>query len=259
MAAQTMTSPLNTLANTEATIQALATKFNFDPVEARKVVAAAFARALQAELPIDAKQAVAETSGLAADAKPKRVPAAFELWSQANRADIRATLPEGTKSPEVNKALREAWKALDDEARAPFVEESKRLRAAAKPPADPNAKRTRRRKDPNAPKGPKNAFMRYADTVRPALIAAARADLVGDAKVNMSEIARKMGVMWKALDDEVKAPFETAFKNDKARYAIDKAEWDAKQALAAEGVDVAAAEADVSEAILEDRQKEIYA
>ncbi len=255
MAAQ-MTSLLNTLANTEAVVQALASKYNFDPIEGRQIVAAAFARALQSELPLDAKQAVAETSGLAADAKPKRVPAAFDLWAKENRTDIRATLPEGTKSGDVTKALRAAWKDLDDEAKAPFTEESKRLRAGAKPPADPNAKRTRRRKDPSAPKGPKNAYMRYADTVRAQLMEAARAELAEGEKIKMADIAKQIGAQWKELPADQKAPFEQAFEEDKARYAVEKAEWDAKPALAAEGADGAQAE-DENEAAAASEQ-EIY-
>lgn len=226
-----MTQLLNTLANTDAVIAALAAKYGFDPKEARTTVAAAFARSLQAELPMDATQAVAETSGLAADTKSKRVPAAFDLWATKDkRTELRASLPDGTKSREVTQAMRKAWADLSDDEKAPFVAESKRLRAEAKPPADPNAKRTRRRKDPNAPRGPKNAFMRYADTVRPGLIEAARAGLEGNAKINMADIGRKMGVMWGELPAEQKTPFEQAFEEDKARYAEEKAAYDTAKA-----------------------------
>jgi hypothetical protein len=260
MAATQMTSLLNTLANTDMVILALSAKFEFDPVEGRQIVAAAFARAIQAEHPLDAKQAVAETSGLA-NTKPARVPAAFDLWSKENRAAVRTGLPEDTKSAEVTKALREAWKTLEDDVKAPFVEESKRLRAAAKPPTDPNAKRVRRKKDPNAPKAPKNAYMRFADTVRDSVIAAARAELKEDQKIKMSEIAKLIGQMWKETPADEKAPFEQEFEADKVRYATEKTEYVAKlEAQAAGAAAAAPAAEEAGEADAEDSASgsEIY-
>jgi hypothetical protein len=239
------------------TIQTLANKYGFDPVEAQKVVNHAYAAALTAETPIDATQAVAQTTGLPTG-KPKRVPAAFDLWSKQARASIRdqlnSALLEGAdkaKSAEVTKALREAWKALPDDAKAPFNAESKALRLAAKPPADPNAKKTKKAKDPNAPNKPKNAFMRFSDdnraTVKAELQATLDAQTAEDAEltaaiaagtakaptVQMAAVAQVLGAQWKELGADERQPYDLAAQADKERYALEKAAYDEQKAAAA--------------------------
>ena len=223
-----MTSLLNTLANTDMVIKALAEKYNLDFTEARKTALAAFAHALQSELPMDAKTAVAETSGLAAT-KPKRTPAAFDLWAKDARAEIKTGMPEGTKSAEVTKALRKAWKTVTDEVKAPFNDEAKALRAAAKPISTKMTKKEKKAaKDPNAPKRPTNAYMRYAADVRVEVRAAQPEG------TQMSEVAKVIGAQWKELSADDKAPYEQAAQDDKVRYAEAKAEYDAQKQATAE-------------------------
>jgi hypothetical protein len=219
------------------TIETLSAKYGFDPIEAQKVVNHAYAAALTSTTPIDATQAVAQTSGLPTG-KPKRVPAAFDLWSRVARTEIRdqlnAALPDGAnkaKSGEVTKALRDTWNALPDEAKESFVAETKALRLAAKPPTDPNAKKAKKVKDPNAPKCAKNAFMYYSDDVRDAIKAqleAGREDPI--VKIQMSDVAKVIGAQWRELGADERNSYDLAAVADKARYTMEKAAYNAQKA-----------------------------
>ena len=234
-------SPLiNSLADVNRVISTLASKYGFDAAEGRKVVAAAVIEGAWAwcaapasepvtELAAAAPAPAPEASAPAAEVSPKRAPAAFDLWAKENRGPMRKELPAGTSSGAVNKALRLAWKNdISDDAKAPFVAESQRLRVAAKPPAVPSTKTVRPKKDPNAPKGPQNAYMRFAGSVRAQIKAeleAARDD--PSVFVSVGAVAKVTGAQWKALDADAKAPYEEAAATDKARYVKEKTAYDA--------------------------------
>jgi len=225
----TMVTLLNSLTNIEFVIKALAEKYNFDPTEARKLVFAAFAAQLQSDTPIDAQRAVATATGaVTADGKPKRTPAAFDLFAKEHRTTKREELPEGTKSAGVTAALRDDWRNLSDEEKLPFVNEAKRLREAAKPPVDPNSKKAKRAtKDENAPKRPKNAYMLYAGEVRETVKAELEAARENpEMKIRMADISRKTGEKWNKLNAELKAPYEQQAALAKEKYTRAKEIYD---------------------------------
>ena len=64
--------------------------------------------------------------------------------------------------------------------------------------------KAKKAKDPNAPKRPLNAYMKYAQVVRPAL---AKEMKEADPKCKVTDIAKAIGVMWKALSDEERAEY----------------------------------------------------
>jgi len=224
-----MLSLLNNLTNLDAAIKTLATKFGFNADEGRKLVFAAYAAQLQSDTPMTPERAVATATGaVTADGKPKRTPAAFDLYAKDQRTTKRATLPEGTKSAEVTAALRVDWRNLSDEDKQPFVTEAKRLREAAKPRVDPNSKKAKKAaKDPNAPKRPKNGFMLFSDEIRgdvKAELEAAREN--PEIKIQQKDVARKLGEMWKALGEDDKAPYEQSAAIAKEEYTRAKAIYD---------------------------------
>lgn len=237
---------INNLTNLDAAIKTLATKFGFDANEGRKLVFAAYAAQLQSDTPMTAERAVATATGaVTADGKPKRTPAAFDLFAKEKRTAKRTTLPEGTKSAEVTAALREDWRNLSVEDKQPFVAEAKRLREAAKPPVDPNSKKAKKAaKDPNAPKRPKNGFMLFSDEVRgdvKAELEAAREN--PEIKIQQKDVARKLGEMWKALGPDDKAPYEQQAAIAKEEYTRAKAIYDEQKKEAADAAAPAAAPA----------------
>lgn len=234
---------INNLTNLDAAIKTLATKFGFDADEGRKLVFAAYAAQLQSDTPMTAERAVATATGaVTADGKPKRTPAAFDLFAKDQRTAKRAALPEGTKSAEVTAALREDWRNLSDEDKQPFVTEAKRLRDAAKPPVDPNSKTAKKAaKDPNAPKRPKNGFMLFSDDVRATVKDELETALENpEVKIQQKDVARKLGEMWKELGPDDKAPYEQQAAIAKEEYTRAKAIYDEQKKNEKEATDAAA-------------------
>lgn len=220
---------LNNLTNVDSAIKTLASKFSFDADEGRKLVFAAFATQLQSDTPMTPERAVATVTGaITANGKPKRTPAAFDLFAKERRTAKREELPNGTKSTEVTAALRDDWRNLSDEDKQPFVAEAKRLRQAAKPPVNPNSKKTKKAtKDPNAPKRPKNGFMLFSDEVRTevkAELEAAREN--PEVKIRQADVAKRMGEMWKELGEDDKAPYEQQAAIANEEYSRAKAIYD---------------------------------
>ena len=75
-------------------------------------------------------------------------------------------------------------------------------------------------KDPNEPKRPQNGYMRFAASVREEVKAKHNLTSVAD-------IAKKIGEMWKAMPETKKAPFEAAYKKEKAAYDVAIAKYKA--------------------------------
>ena len=224
-----MASLLNNLTNVDSAIDTLAIKYGFDANEGRKLVLMAFAAQLQSDVPMTPELAVATATGtITADGKPKRTPAAFDLFTKKNRTAKRAALPEGTGSSDVTKALREDWHTLSDEDKEPFVTEAKRLRDAAKPLVDLNSKKAKKAaRDEDAPKRPKNGFMLFSDDVRGNIVSefeAAREN--PEIKIQQKDVARKLGELWKGLSEDDKAPYEQQAAIAKETYTRAKAIYD---------------------------------
>ena len=64
--------------------------------------------------------------------------------------------------------------------------------------------KAKKAKNPDAPKRPLNAYMKYAQAVRPAL---AKEMKEADPKCKVTDVAKAIGVMWKALSDEERAVY----------------------------------------------------
>ena len=82
-------------------------------------------------------------------------------------------------------------------------------------------------KDPNKPKRGKSAFMFFCDKYRPDLIAAQKKK----GKVNIGEIAKRLGADWKKLKDNQKKSFDVAAAKDKERYEKEIGEYNEKHGL----------------------------
>jgi len=220
---------LNNLSNVDSVIKTLADKYHFDANEGRKLVFAAFAAQLQSETPMTPERAVATATGaVTPDGKTKRPPAAFDLFAKEKRTAKRTELPEGTKSADVTAALREDWRKLSDEDKAPFVAEAKRLRDAAKPPVDPNSKKAKKAsKDPDAPKRAKNAFMLFSDDVRSDVKTELEATRENpEVKIRQADVAKRIGEMWKELGEDEKMQYEQVAAINKENYTRAKAIYD---------------------------------
>lgn len=92
--------------------------------------------------------------------------------------------------------------------------------SAATPAPEAPTKKAKKVKDPKAPKGALTAFMFYSNEVRKEV-------QESDSSLKMTDIAKKIGEMWKALSDEEKKPYLAKAAADKARFEKEKASYNA--------------------------------
>ena len=220
--------------NADAIIDILSAAYGFDKTEARKVIAQGLIKSLQQS--IDTPVAVTQPV-VVADESDAKIPTPIELWSSENRARIASELPQGTKKGAITAAVKEAWKNLPKDEKAAVKARVKAMKG----------KTTRRKKNPDAPKAPQNAFMRFAATKRADIkkeLEDAREDQT--VKIKASDVQTRIGTLWAELPTEEKKPFEDAYKADKAAYQIAKAEFE-KSGAAAPNTDGEAAAAAADE------------
>jgi hypothetical protein len=70
-------------------------------------------------------------------------------------------------------------------------------------------------KDPDKPKRTRSAFFYFSEEQRPRLMDKVRK---GGGKVNIGNISKQLGSMWKALSPKKREKYDTMNKKDKARY-----------------------------------------
>jgi hypothetical protein len=217
--------------NADAIIDILSTTYGFNKTEARKVVAQGLIMSLQQSIdePAAAATAAATQPVVVADepasdaesdastTAPAKIPTPIELWSTENRERIASELPQGTKKGAITIAVKEAWKNLPEDEKTAVKARVKALKGNT----------TRRKKNPEAPKAPQNAFMRFAATKR-ADIKKELEDASEDqtSKIKAADVQKRIGTLWAELTTEQKKPFEDAYKADKAAYQVAKAEFE---------------------------------
>lgn len=86
----------------------------------------------------------------------------------------------------------------------------------------------RPKKDPNAPKGAKSAYMCYNAAVRPKIAAE-------NPGMAVTEIAKIIGAKWNGLTDEEKVEYNQQAQEDKERYKRDMADYKPPEGFDASG------------------------
>jgi len=74
-------------------------------------------------------------------------------------------------------------------------------------------------KDPNAPKKPTTSFFVFSSEQRPLLKQT-------QPELKVTEVAKEMGRLWKAMDDHEKAKYEAIADQDRKRYNVEFAEYE---------------------------------
>ena len=85
------------------------------------------------------------------------------------------------------------------------------------------------KKDPNAPKGIRSAYMLWCEANRTSV-------KEQHPTFKMTDIAKELGNLWKTVEDEVKAEFREKSAADKERYAQEKEAYEQQLALATGGL-----------------------
>jgi hypothetical protein len=165
--------------------------------------------------------------------KPKKAMSGYFFFTNDRRESLIAERPELAKDvTQIAKALGVEWSTMDEAARQPFAEQAAadKLRYAKqmesyvplekilvtnpskmqKRKADKAARK--KNKDKNAPKRGASPYFLFTKEARPKL-AAEFPDL------KITEIAVKLGQMWKALSEAEQKPYYELAAADKERYA----------------------------------------
>ncbi|KAG0283358.1 Non-histone chromosomal protein 6 [Linnemannia gamsii] len=84
-------------------------------------------------------------------------------------------------------------------------------------------KKKRAKKDPNAPKNPLSAYLLFCNDHRDDVKAK-------NPDASFGAIGRLLGDMWRGYSESQKAPYNAKHEKAKAKYAVEKAAYDAKKA-----------------------------
>ena len=86
-------------------------------------------------------------------------------------------------------------------------------------------------KDKDLPKRPNSAYFIFSNEKRPSLMEKSKKE---NGKVNVTDVSKELGKMWKELNAKKKKPFEDKAAKDKERYEKEMAEYNAKKQVEAE-------------------------
>lgn len=132
---------------------------------------------------------------------------------------------------ERTQKMASAWKALSEEDRKPYVEQSKgdkkRYEEALdafleENPEVTKANKRKRKREEGEPKRAKTAYIFYTIDNR-TKVQSENPDM------KTTEIMSELGKQWKSLDDSKKSKYVEMAKNDSDRYKQEKEAWDAKK------------------------------
>mmetsp|Transcript_18496 Transcript_18496/g.26118 ORF Transcript_18496/g.26118 Transcript_18496/m.26118 type:complete len:953 (+) Transcript_18496:319-3177(+) len=157
---------------------------------------------------------------------PKRAKTAFMYFSTANRARLKEENPDASFG-ELGKLVGEAWKNLSEDDKEMYERKANSDKERYKTEmadysadedfdndddSDKDTKSSgKAKKDPNAPKGAKSAYILFLSEQREK-IKAKNPDL------NFAELSKKVGATFKALSDEEREKWDQLAKQDKQRY-----------------------------------------
>ncbi len=82
-------------------------------------------------------------------------------------------------------------------------------------------------KDPAKPKRPTSGYLYFCEAARPKLMEKMKGKK--NKKINLGDIAKELGAMWKGLSDNDKKPYADKSQKDKERYLDEMEKYTANQ------------------------------
>eukprot|EP00931_Biecheleriopsis_adriatica_P005280 TRINITY_DN106804_c0_g1_i1.p1 TRINITY_DN106804_c0_g1~~TRINITY_DN106804_c0_g1_i1.p1 ORF type:complete len:205 (+),score=74.44 TRINITY_DN106804_c0_g1_i1:74-688(+) len=159
--------------------------------------------------------------------QPKKAPTAYFLWLSDNRAAIQREIGS-MKGPDVSKAAGLKWKDLSATNKVPYEKKAAEEKATydkameeftnqggvrVRSTKSKGDKGEKRKKDPNRPKKPAGgAYGCFLAEKRESIVKL----LPGGHKI--TDVTKKAGEMWKALEGTEKKRFETAYQEKVKAY-----------------------------------------
>lgn len=147
--------------------------------------------------------------------RPKRPQSAYFIFMGDYREKCKRTGESDTSNvTEFTKLASAKWKALNEEDKKPWEERAaldkqryEREMSTYEPPPGMSGSRSRKKKDPYAPKRPKSGYLHY--------LAAFRAK---HPELGHKEMVSKGAESWTGLTDDAKAPYNALFEKGKVEY-----------------------------------------
>ena len=158
---------------------------------------------------------------------PKGAKSAYIFFGDKERAKIIKENPNFSPT-EIMTELGKRWKELSEKEKRPYEKEAEKDKARyseamkSYEPAerdDDEKQGKRQKKDPNAPKNAKSAYIFFTMKKRASIASGS----------SPTEIMQKLGKMWSAMSEAEKKPYEDSAKKDKERYEREMAKYKRKQ------------------------------
>ncbi|XP_048389243.1 high mobility group protein B1b [Stegostoma tigrinum] len=159
--------------------------------------------------------------------KPRGKMSSYAFFVQTCREEHKKKHPDSSVNfSEFSKKCAERWKSMSSKEKLKFEDKAKedkiRWEKEMKNYEPPKgAKKTKKKKDPNAPKRPPSAFFVFCSDWRPKIKEENPGASIGDT-------ARKLGLLWNATSASDKIPYEKRAAKLKERYEMDLAAYRAK-------------------------------
>lgn len=162
---------------------------------------------------------------------PKRGRSPYICFTMEKRLEIKASLPPTAKVTEIMQKIAEAWRALSDDEKIPWVEKAAADKARYEEEklsyrGPLRVKNRRAKKNPDAPKRAMSGFLFFSQIRRSEL----KAEYP---ELKNTDISKLLGEEWKKMSDDIKNPFLNKGISDRERYREEMKGWTAKVAQAA--------------------------
>jgi len=167
--------------------------------------------------------------GLKDENAPKRPLSGYMAWQNTVRAKVTKSMPEGSGIGDLGKKMGEMWNKMSDAQKAPFQKKYKSEMEKFNKKMDKykttkqyadfqkkkeqhkadSVKKSKFKKDENAPKRPLTAYILFGNDNRDKLVAGG---------LSFTEAMSKCGEMWGKLSAAKKKPYEDKAAAAKAKY-----------------------------------------
>nr|XP_039325864.1 high mobility group protein B3-like [Saimiri boliviensis boliviensis] len=180
--------------------------------------------------------------------KPKGKMSAYAFFVQTCREEHKKKNPEvPVNFAEFSKKCPERWKTMSGKEKSKFDELAKadKVRYDQEMKDYGPAKGGKKKKDPNAPKRPPSGFFLFCSEFHPKIKSTNPGISIGD-------VAKKLGEMWKNLNDREKPPSITKAAKLKEKHEKDVADYKSKGKF-----DGAKEEEEEKEDLMDKQEKEV--
>ena len=160
---------------------------------------------------------------------PKRSKSSYILFSMDKRPEIKARLGPKTNVTDIMKAIARLWSTLTEDEKGPWraaaeLDKHRYVREMASYDGPLKVPNRREKRHPMAPKRATSGFLYFSQATRSA-IRAQHPDMKN------TDISKHLGMMWRSMTGEDKAPFLSLEKQDRARYQEEIQSWTAPPAV----------------------------